>query len=129
MKAFGNERFRLFANYLQINERIYNDSDLCKKLGKRSSQISELFTGKRTVTPAFAYQLESVFPDLNPEYLIKEECDQMLKAQIQVNGDQNNVNNGHDQCIHQSADVERLLSIIEKQQVQIDTLIKMLAEK
>lgn len=91
-----------------------------------------MFTGKRIITPTFAYNLELIFPELNPEYLIKEECTQMLKApeaSSLVTGDGNNVNNGRDQNINSSADLDRLLNIIEKQQAQIDALIKILAEK
>lgn len=53
---------------LKNNGFIYNDSDLCRKLGCSKSFLSEMKAGKRTITQQFVTRLHEAFPEFfNPK--------------------------------------------------------------
>lgn len=117
-------------DYLKKEGRVYNNSDFYDRIGKNRSQMCDTVKFRRPVTRDLALLVEKTFPEINSVYLIEKNCAEMLrKSPAPVIGDGNNVNNGRDQNINTTDDRERLLAIIEKQQEQIDTLIKMLASK
>lgn len=108
-------------DFLRRNGKIYNDADFCVKVGKNRSHISELVNGKRTLTKAFVNDVVAVFPELNAEWLLNPDCTEMLRGNVEIQGNHNVVNNGHTQTV--GSDTAALQRIIEKQQAQIDRLL------
>lgn len=99
-----NQEFTKLLQDLKNGGFIYNDSDLCRKLGCSKSFLSEMKGGKRPITEQFVTRLRVAFPSFfNPE--AKDDgdgCDNskavdVLKEQVEK----------------KDQEIDRLLSIIE----------------
>lgn len=138
MESIMTQRLRGVADYLRATERVYNYEDFYRKLGKNRSQMCDTMRGRRRVTHELADLISEVFPEINDLYLKDVECKTMtvplIDPPIEVTQPTPMMPHGFaasEQSVeHQSDDnMARLLAIIEKQQEQIDTLIKMLSSK
>lgn len=69
MKGSG-DRFKMCVDYLKGNRRIYNASDLAKITGKQKSYISELLSGKRSLSEQFVHKFTECFPEISSSWLI-----------------------------------------------------------
>lgn len=128
VETFRNQRLREVIDYLKSNKRVYNNNDMYAKIGKNKTQMSDTLRGRRNVNWELAELIANVFPEINPKYLMDMNVTDMVVDQHapQINGNGNFQNNGHDQTVNTNADIAALLRIIEKQQEQIDALIKRL---
>lgn len=131
MNLVLNQRLRKAIDYLKSTGKVYNDTDLCRKLGSENrSYLSEVLRGKRSLTPAFVNKIATVFTELNPQWLLDENCTQMLRDNVTVEGSHNTVNNGRDQIVQPGAytteQVNAFLSTIAEQQKQIASLLRII---
>lgn len=55
-----------------------SSKDLAEKMDRNRSSLSEMMNGNRPVSDKFVRELVALFPALNPDYLLREDCHQML---------------------------------------------------
>lgn len=72
-------RFKESVEYLKQTRRIFNASDLAKITGKQKSYISELLSGKRSVSEQFVLSFTRCFPEISKDWLLTGEGE-MLQA-------------------------------------------------
>ena len=63
-------RFKSSVDYLIKKRRIYTASDLAVVLGKQKSYISELLSGKRTMSEQFILDYTKHFPEISRRWLL-----------------------------------------------------------
>lgn len=80
METIEALHFRMLIDELKMQGKIYNITDFCVKIGKEKSKtaISEMLTGKRTITPDFVNVIRASFPEVNREWLLNENSLQMF---------------------------------------------------
>ena len=81
MEKLMAQRLRAFMDYLISEERVYNDADFCRKIGKNSSMVSQYSRGGRKITYDFVDAIHRVFPELNMDWLLNEDCTQMISPE------------------------------------------------
>lgn len=64
-------RFKTSVDYLKEHRRIFNASDLAKITGKQKSYISELLSGKRTLSEQFVLKYTQCFPEISSMWLLE----------------------------------------------------------
>lgn len=125
-------------DYLRSTGKIYNDADFSKKLMKNRSHVSEVVNGKRPLTAGFVQDIANVFPELNDQWLLNEDCTQMLRyEQGPVGYVPSNdtaqlpapkpVRLDHMAVVNEDmiSQLDRLISVNEQQAQQIDRLIEL----
>lgn len=131
--SFRTKRLVEVVDYLVCSGKVYNKTDFYVKIGKNKSQMSETLSGKRPVSNDLVKAIVAAFPSLNPQFFLDPDCHDMMK-EVEPTQPTPMVPYGFatsDSSLERQPDnnTARLLAIIEKQQEQIDTLIKMLASK
>lgn len=61
---------------------VYNDSDLCRKLGCSKSFLSEMKTGKRKITQQFVTRIHATFPDFFNGNTVPLHCDTLTLEDV-----------------------------------------------
>lgn len=72
-KLTPNMRLNIAFGYLKQDRSIYNQSDMAVILKKKKSYISELLSGKRTLTKEFAQEINNTFPQISAVWLLTGE--------------------------------------------------------
>lgn len=75
-----DNRFKKSVEYLKKQRRIYNATDLANITGKQKSYISELMTGKRSLSEHFVRDFTSNFPEISMEWLLTGSGDMLKKT-------------------------------------------------
>ena len=70
MESAIEYRLKKVIEYLIQNRRIHNAADLAVQLGMPKSYISELQSGKKTITEKFVGRLTYAFPEISGEWLL-----------------------------------------------------------
>lgn len=84
---------------------IYNDSDFCRKLGFPKSFLSEMKSGKKTITEQTVLRIKEAFPDFfnpKPVQMADPLTDLLALARL-------NLERGHDE-------IDRLIALMEKRE-------------
>lgn len=84
-----NEKLRIFVDYLKSKGVVRTDADFASIMGRNKGNLSEILSGKNSLTPQFIYDIAQKFPELNPNFLSDPDCAQMLMTDSPVNGNGN----------------------------------------
>ena len=116
-----NQDFIKLLEELKRQGFIYNDADLCNKVGFSHSHISEIRSGKKPVTELTIQRVKKAFPSffvVNSE----EECqrtaangsDPLLRALEEIGEQRKLVSQSQNLIAKNQEQIDRLLLIIEK---------------
>lgn len=72
-------------NYLKKGRLITSDSEFASKIGKHRSYISEIRSGKRTITEQFVISINSAFPSISLDWLLTGRGDMVVEANSLIN--------------------------------------------
>jgi transcriptional regulator with XRE-family HTH domain len=106
-----------------LDQKKISKSEFGRRIGVSDAFVTSI---KKSISPEKLQRIRTEFPDLNLDWLQFGTGDMIVTAPI-VAGDQNNVNNGHDQ--HVSTDAGLVAALREaqaqtsKSQQQIDRLL------
>lgn len=75
-----DNRLRECVNYLIDSRKIFNASDLAKLVGKQKSYISELLSGKRSISKQFVHLFCAHFPEISEEWLLSGKGEMLSPA-------------------------------------------------
>lgn len=78
-----DNRFKKSVEYLKKHRRIYNATDLANITGKQKSYISEVMTGKRSLSEQFVRVFTDHFPEISTEWLLSG-SGEMLKKTVKT---------------------------------------------
>ena len=65
-----NERLKIFVNYLKEQRKVVSDAEFARLTGKQRSFISEIISGKRTLSEQYVLKIADTFTELNKDWLI-----------------------------------------------------------
>lgn len=100
---------------------IYNDADLCNKVGFSRSHISEIRSGKKPVTELTIQRIKKAFPsfflvhsDEDCQRTTANESDPLLRALEEIGEQRKLVSQSQNLIAKNQEQIDRLLLIIEK---------------
>lgn len=123
MEIYRAQRLRAFIDYLRSEGKVYNDADFCVKIHKNRAIVSEIVNGRRNLTPQFASEVRSFFPELDPRWLLEKNCNRMTIDGTPVDSDPALTPSNPSVS---SGELERLHRIIDQQQSTIDRLLRII---
>lgn len=130
-KEVDLQRLKKAINWLIFDEIVESRRDLAQKLGYTESGLSQMLTQKTAVSTPFIKKLLELYPSFDTAWLYGE-SDRMLKTE--VSGSNNIVQNGNGSGNEQHVNIydkstERLLSLLESKDKQIDRLISVIEKQ
>lgn len=73
-----SKKLRRVINYLTLEGKVRNIAEFADIIGQNRSGVSDKLNGRRVITDVFALRTIRAFPEVNPDYLLREDCEQML---------------------------------------------------
>ena len=64
-----NERLKIFIEHLKENRVVFSDAEFARLTGKQRSYVSEIMSGKRTLSEQYVLKIVDTFPQLSKEWL------------------------------------------------------------
>lgn len=138
MENVMSKRLRAFIDYLIEKKKVYNDTDFSNRIGKNKGMVSGYVNGSRPIKADLVNVIGNVFPELNRDWLLFDDCTQMLRyEQGPVGYVPSNdtaqlpapkpVRLDHMAVVNEDmiSQLDRLISVNEQQAQQIDRLIEL----
>ena len=129
-KEVDLQRLKKAINWLIFKEVVESRRDLAQKLGYTESGLSQMLTQKTPISTPFINKLLGLYPSFDIDWLYGE-SDNMLKMKVSGNDIvQNSNGNGNNQHVNiYDKNTERLLSLLESKDKQIDRLISVIEKQ
>ncbi len=127
-KEVDLQRLKKAINWLIFDEIVESRRDLAQKLGYTESGLSQMLTQKTAVSTPFIKKLLELYPSFDAAWLYGE-SDKMLKTEVSGSNNivQNGNGNGNEQHVNiYDKNTEKLLSLLESKDKQIDRLISVI---
>ena len=124
-----NQRLRTIVNVLKEQRKVFSDADCARILGIGRADLSQMMSGKRSISKRFVSTLVTHFPGINGDWLLNGEGNMLLSPlpieenhSISIAGDgikENNISMNSDETIAKLIDevsAQRRLTEIALQQ-------------